>query len=1206
MHRPRLKITSGFRFLKRKSLVVLLSVILSVGIVSYLLAPAFGSSVEVLGGNGGMEETAQVTAWTLVNTTGNSTWDADNTVYYAGAGSGKLDSPEGSGINFNGYVYYRFTTAKVPESANLELAYKKLFTGAEPAAGNWDVAAEIWQVGGASPLQTIDIDTGTGSTDFTVLSNLVLTGITEIDTEYELRLVQKGQTGSDPAARLTTWFDEVKLNVTYDSTPPRPVSASAPTDRTVDVVFNEELDPISAESAENYSISPELNVTGAALQADGKTVRLTVEMQTRGTEYSVTANNIGDISGNVMVEAGTALFTGADTTPPAVVSAAPVTDKTVDVRFSEPVDASTAQTTGSYVITPELAVTEAVLQADGQTVRLTTATQNSGTVYTVTATGVRDLADNVIAGSSAADFTGIDSTPPHVVSAATVNDTTVSVLFNESVDEATAEIKANYSITPSLEVSGAVLQGDGKTVHLSTSPQSWQTEYTVRVTNVTDSSGNVIAGVSTATFAGLDTTGPEVVRATPVDDTTVDVVFNEPVDSASSQNIGNYSFSPALSVNCAVLQADGKTVRLETATQAYNVLYTVTVTGVADLAGNIIGNGHSASFNGADTTAPGVISASALNYRTVDVVFSEKVDPAAAEDVSNFFVTLGLEVTVASLQDDGVTVRLTTGAQAGGADYIVTVTGVKDIAGNVIGETTAAGFSGISPPSVAAPKVLSASAPNNMAVAVMFSTSMDPVTAQDTANYSISPALLVTGAVLQEDGVTVRLFTAEQTGGTLYIVTVSGVQDRYGNIIGDVDNTASFTGNEQPSANPHGRYLSDTNQCSVCHITHNAQGTGLLKRQTQTELCYLCHDAGGQSRYDVADQFGQTEPYAASHHNIPEGAQQCSDCHNPHDGGQDSDGNDIHWPRLLQSRADKTVNGGNGFCFSCHQTAQGNTRALDSALYPPDGTGHNNSSFRINGVAPMNPASGTNIRCMGCHEQHGSGQAELLRNDSGNDSTEITGNNKTQCFECHTGPSADGRYQGRVVYNNSVYNPHALTSSVNTNASYPGVDPAQAGQCINCHDPHGSANGTSRVLMKTLRGTYNDGKSEYGPGDFTFCFGCHNNTSANSKYDIQSEYNAPGGGHRISTGGNLIAGSQLSCETCHSLHGSANNNKYMLKDALGSNLGDGRNECLACHASGKTVEGIQMAPPPAGVPEHTGTSTPCLKCHGSPHLLTAP
>jgi len=149
------------------------------------------------------------------------------------------------------------------------------------------------------------------------------------------------------------------------------------------------------------------------------------------------------------------------------------------------------------------------------------------------------------------------------------------------------------------------------------------------------------------------------------------------------------------------------------------------------------------------------------------------------------------------------------------------------------------------------------------------------------------------------------------------------------------------------AATPHGGYANDTNECRKCHVTHNGQGPGLIVQPSTNSLCYLCHDAGGQSQYDVASRFGSTPPYAASHHPVPEGSQKCTDCHNPHDGGKDANGNNIHWPGLLESKADQTVHGGNQFCFTCHKDAQGGIRPVNPTTYPVAGTGHNNAAFTV-------------------------------------------------------------------------------------------------------------------------------------------------------------------------------------------------------------------------------------------------------------------
>lgn len=406
---------------------------------------------------------------------------------------------------------------------------------------------------------------------------------------------------------------------------------------------------------------------------------------------------------------------------------------------------------------------------------------------------------------------------------------------------------------------------------------------------------------------------------------------------------------------------------------------------------------------------------------------------------------------------------------------------------------------------------------------------------------------------------------------------------------------------------PHIQYGIGTDKCAGCHGTHTSSGGKLMLASTQTQLCFLCHDAGGQSVYNVAAEFKN----AASRHPVLENFQKCSSCHSPH-GVPDGKGGYI--PASLRPYTFPDNNKGNWFCFSCHAialTAPKYTNAISPNLFPPDGVGHNNPNFSINGVYPFKPPSGTDIRCEGCHEKHGSPLPKLLKQNPNKDGVLASGNDKTFCAECHAGASADGRYQGIDVYNNPTYSKHSLTSSSNTNAVFPGLPSSYAGQCQNCHDPHGTTYGTSKVAMKTLRGVYNDyvvtaenkGTIKYTPSDFEFCFSCHNSSSPNSKYDIKSQYNDPKqGGHRIKTpGGNLAVGSVLPCEACHDIHGSSKGNKYLMKDSLGSGLGNGRNECLACHTAGKVVEGLTMKDLPAGVPQHYDGTTACLDCHGSPH-----
>jgi len=94
----------------------------------------------------------------------------------------------------------------------------------------------------------------------------------------------------------------------------------------------------------------------------------------------------------------------------------------------------------------------------------------------------------------------VDTTDPVVNSAAgAANFTTVTLTFSEPLDPVSAVNLANYSISPSLQITAATLKKN--VVTLTTAAQTpGATSYTVTVNNVQDLSKNSVAANSTVTF----------------------------------------------------------------------------------------------------------------------------------------------------------------------------------------------------------------------------------------------------------------------------------------------------------------------------------------------------------------------------------------------------------------------------------------------------------------------------------------------------------------------------------------------------------------------------------------------------------------------------------------------------------------------------------------------------------------------------------
>jgi hypothetical protein len=66
---------------------------------------------------------------------------------------------------------------------------------------------------------------------------------------------------------------------------------------------------------------------------------------------------------------------------------------------------------------------------------------------------------------------------------------------------------------------------------------------------------------------------------------------------------------------------------------------------------------------------------------------------------------------------------------------------------------------------------------------------LDPLTAQEISNYSISGGLVVSNALLDTNGAAVILTTTRQTPGSVYTLVANNVADLHGNRIGPGSNT---------------------------------------------------------------------------------------------------------------------------------------------------------------------------------------------------------------------------------------------------------------------------------------------------------------------------------------------------------------------------------------------------------------------------------
>lgn len=173
----------------------------------------------------------------------------------------------------------------------------------------------------------------------------------------------------------------------------------------------------------------------------------------------------------------------------------------------------------------------------------------------------------------------------------------IRLTFNRELSyDASTTTAANYTVigsSYSMTVSAVTRRG-ARMVDLTVSEANTGHIYTVTVSNLTDTNGKPIKSDSvTATIIGVGT-APQVSSASQVDNTHVDVVFDEEVDSTTAEDVSHYAISGTASpaVSAASLDGDGVTVHLTLGTSMPTGNYNVAVIHVTDVLDNVVDPSH--------------------------------------------------------------------------------------------------------------------------------------------------------------------------------------------------------------------------------------------------------------------------------------------------------------------------------------------------------------------------------------------------------------------------------------------------------------------------------------------------------------------------------------------------------------------------------------------------------------------------------------
>ena len=680
-------------------------------------------------------------------------------------------------------------------------------------------------VGGVLLGTDVTIFVAAGDTEYTLTGDA--TSITDLGGDgvkvFTVKII-------DAAGNIGTASGSV--SATLDTTKPQVTSVAVSSGSTVDVQFNEAMDPTDVLTASNYTVSGSGIGTFAAnpnsiTDQGGNLYRLTWtsgEMFDGGNITITVAGTASDLALN-LVDVGFASEThasGAIGVAPQVVSVAVNSGSTVDVQFNEAMDPTDVLTASNYTVSGSgigtfAANPDTVTDQGGNLYRLTWLSGemfNGGDITITVAGTASDLALNLVDpvfnfGTHSGGAIGV---APQVVSVAVVDGSNVDVTFNEPMEAISATTASNYTVSGSGIGTFAANPDSVAPSGPNTYRLTWSTgemfnggNITVTVANATDSALNVIdPGFNFGTHLGgaigvapvVDITSP---LTTEKKNASAIITFTN--DSDTTPFDGECSVDNLAWTLCTTgITTLGDIPQFAGLVQGAFTLYLRD----ADAAGNSGTDNEAGIVN--DTIAPQVTSVSVTSGSTVDVVFNEAMDPTDVLTALNYTVS-GTGIGTLNANPDSIapalgpntyTLTWLSGEMFNGGDITITVAGTaSDLALNLVdvgfaSATHTSGAIGV------APQVVSTTVMTGSTVDVAFNEPMETVGATTAVNYTVSGTGIGTftanpDSVADLGGNVYELTwnTGEMFNGGDITITVANATDLALNVIDPLFNSAT-------------------------------------------------------------------------------------------------------------------------------------------------------------------------------------------------------------------------------------------------------------------------------------------------------------------------------------------------------------------------------------------------------------------------------
>ncbi|NQV42640.1 MAG: lamin tail domain-containing protein, partial [Candidatus Marinimicrobia bacterium] len=418
--------------------------------------------------------------------------------------------------------------------------------------------------------------------DFTTMT---LTGTASNASGY-IKIAGSNTSAAGAGGTISVTIDNLMFDDNLgivDMTPPALVSAAALSSSIVELLFDEDIDPVTGANVANYSLDHGIGApTAAVVLEDMVTLTLGTGMMFDST-YTVIINNVADLSENVLL-ADTASFMYTY-------------EFVSDLFFSEYIEGS-SNNKALEIYNP----TDVAIDLSGYTIG---GTSNEATdweyFYTfpdTVALTIDPMSTYVIADASAdqellnlADWAAAYPGPT------SYNGNDARGLFRivgldtiliDAVGDVNNPTAADYAVAGMEDAMGE------HTLVRKASLTMGNPDWMMAAGTDAASSEWVVFPQNTFRFLGAhphtDLAGPELAGVVAVSETQIQLRFSEPVVSADALTLGNYSVADDLGSEAptAITMLNDFIYLLDVPALMPNSLYTVTVTGIHDVSGNEI------------------------------------------------------------------------------------------------------------------------------------------------------------------------------------------------------------------------------------------------------------------------------------------------------------------------------------------------------------------------------------------------------------------------------------------------------------------------------------------------------------------------------------------------------------------------------------------------------------------------------------------